>query len=226
MILLLLGILMFCADKDMLTNESDRNVDSVTGPTPNGGDLVPAEEGPIRSAFGQPVFDLDTFKLTITGWIDSSYIIKWEDIQKLPTVTTDTLIMYCVEGWEVWGVWKGVLVQEFLDRISIYPDAEYLNFECVDGYQSVISISYAKKYNAMLAYEVNGKPLSDHDGFPLRLIAFGKFGYKWAKWVNKIEVYTIYDLIESVTGEWLDPGDVPIERRKWYEGEEAKELEY
>ena len=83
-----------------------------------------------------------------------------------------------------------------------------------------------EKYDAMLAYQVNGSPLKQHDGFPFRLIAVGKYGYKWAKWVNKLEVIN-----KSRVGYWegygySDRADVPIERRRYYEGSDAKPLEY
>jgi DMSO/TMAO reductase YedYZ molybdopterin-dependent catalytic subunit len=78
----------------------------------------------------------------------------------------------------------------------------------------------------MLAYEVNGNPLSTDDGFPLRLIAFGKFGYKWAKWVTTLDVMS-----ETQLGYWefrgyTDRADVPVERRRYYEGTDAQALEY
>lgn len=63
-------------------------------------------------------------------------------------------------------------------------------------------------------------------GFPLRLIAFGKYGYKWAKWVNQLKV-----IDQSQIGFWEsigfpDQADVPISRRSYYEGQNAKPLEY
>ncbi|MDZ7722616.1 MAG: molybdopterin-dependent oxidoreductase [candidate division KSB1 bacterium] len=124
------------------------------------------------------------------------------------------------------GVWKGVLVQDLLQQAGLHPNAAYLNFECVDGFKSVISLSYAQKYDAMLAYEVNGEPLQDHDGFPLRLIAFGKYGYKWAKWVNKIYVLSFNQVASWPSDDWLDPGDVPVEWRRPFEGEDVEPLEY
>ncbi len=215
-------------DNSMVTNpdKDEEETDITTGATPNGGDLKPAEEGPVRSAFGQPVFALDTFKLEITGLVDSSFSLSWEAIQKSPAVYTDTLIMYCIEGWEVWGVWKGILVKDLLEKAHVYPHAEYILFESIDGYKSTMSLSYVKKYKAMLAYAVNGSPLQNHDGFPLRLIAFGKFGYKWAKWVHRIELMSPMDLSNTLDDEWLDPGDIPVEHRRYYEGEDVEPLVY
>jgi DMSO/TMAO reductase YedYZ molybdopterin-dependent catalytic subunit len=158
--------------------------------------------------------------------VNSPYSLTWEEIQQWQAVYSDTIIMYCVEGWEVWGNWKGILVKELLQKASLQESGNYVLFHCVEGYTTALPINYIEKYNVMLAYEVNEKPLKDHDGFPLRVIAFGKLGYKWAKWVNELEV-----LDKSQIGFWeqygySDIADVPLERRKYYEGPDVKPLDY
>jgi hypothetical protein len=40
----------------------------------------------------------------------------------------------------------------------------------------------------LLCYEMNGEPLPKEQGFPLKVVAPGKAGYKWVKWVVRIEV--------------------------------------
>lgn len=229
-ILLLLTIFISACgdDKDPLTFEDKSNEvpDGISMATPNGGELKSALDGPVRSALGEPGINLDTYRLTIDGLVDSSYALSWEGIQEMPAAYTDTMIMYCVEGWEVWGNWKGVLVKDLLDKARLQADGEYVLFECRDGYKTALPISYLDTYNAMLAYQVNHAPLQKHDGFPLRLIAFGKYGYKWAKWVTKLSV-----LNESQLGYWeklgySDQADVSLDRRRFYEGDTVKPLIY
>lgn len=220
----------FYCSEDQKTITSNANndgvVDITTMATPLGGKLKSAEEGPVRSALGEPTINLNIFRLEITGLVDSSYALKLEQIHALDAVYSDTILMYCVEGWEVWGNWKGILVEDLLDKAQVIPQGQYVLFSCSDGYTTALPISYLKKYKAMLAYQVNAKPLQSHDGFPLRLIAFGKFGYKWAKWVNKLEVIS-----QSQQGYWENYGysdiaDVPLQRRRYYEGENAEPLNY
>lgn len=223
------GFLSGCVnDQDLVTdgNNTGKETDGISMATPNGGELKRAEEGPVRSALGEPDINLATFKLTITGSVDSTYSLSWEEIKELPAVFTDTMIMYCVEGWEVWGVWKGVLIKDLLDKANVHDDGKFVLFECRDGYKTALPTSYLRKYNAMLAYQVNNGPLQKKDGFPLRLVAFGKFGYKWAKWVTRLTVMN-----ESQLGYWekvgySDQADVPLERRRFYEGDSIKPLEY
>jgi DMSO/TMAO reductase YedYZ molybdopterin-dependent catalytic subunit len=215
-------------DKKTIINENSNNgpFDWTTMLTPDGGKLKSAEEGPIRSALVEPTINLVDFQLEIRGLVDSSFFLTWDEIRALPAVYSDTILMYCVEGWEVFGNWKGILVGDLLGKAHVQPEGKYILFGCADGYTTTLPISYLLKYNAMLAYEVNDLPLKVHDGFPLRLIAFGQFGYKWAKWVNKIEVMN-----QSRTGYWEsygypDRADVPVTRRSYYEGKNAPPLEY
>jgi DMSO/TMAO reductase YedYZ molybdopterin-dependent catalytic subunit len=227
--ILLTGFISSCGDDpDLLEHEdnTDDETDGITMATPNGGELKSADRGPVRSALGVPKINLATYQLTIDGSVDSSYTLSWEEIKELPVSFTDTMIMYCVEGWEVWGKWKGVLIKDILDKANVHADGEYILFECLDGYKTALPTSYLEKYNAMLAYQVNTTLLQEHDGFPLRLIAFGKYGYKWAKWVTRLRVMN-----ESQLGYWeklgySDLAEVSIDRRRYYEGDSVKPLKY
>lgn len=40
----------------------------------------------------------------------------------------------------------------------------------------------------MIAYKMNGVVLPPERGFPFQLVAESKYGYKWIKWITKIEV--------------------------------------
>lgn len=193
---------------------------------PDGKKLLSVEDGPVRDIMDEPAVDLDTFKLEITGLVDSSYFLTWDKIEDFPAYDTDTILMYCVEGWEVWGRWKGILVKDLLNRAGVDPAGKYVLFVSPGNYTTSLSISYLIKYNAILAYSVNGRTLRNSNGFPLRLIAFGKLGYKWAKTVTRLEVTDA-----SQTGFWEgfgypDKADVPVSRRQYYEGKDVKPLEY
>lgn len=210
----------------LLTGLGCKAINLTTQATPNGAKLRPAEDGPVRSALGEPEFNPDTFQLKIDGLVANPLAINWKDLLARPPVYSDTLIMYCVEGWEVWGNWKGLLIQDLLDQAQVQNEGKHVLFHCLDGYTTALPIAYLNKFQGMLAYEVNGKFLTQTDGFPLRVVAFGKFGYKWAKWVTRMEI-----LSESQIGYWeqhgySDRADVPVERRKYYEKELAQPLAY
>lgn len=201
-------------------------VDITTMATPRGGKLAPAHQGPIRNALGQPEVDMTNYRLLIDGLVDSSFSLHYNTILQMRSEQTDTMLMYCVEGWEVWGVWKGISVAELLNKAKVNPRATHVVFYGIDGYSTAHSIKYLYKYNTILAYDVNGMRIYKEDGFPLRLIAPGLFGYKWAKYVNRLEAVN-----GSKPGFWeqrgySDKAIVPLARRQYYEGNAAEPIEF
>ncbi|MDB6123225.1 MAG: sulfite oxidase [Pedosphaera sp.] len=62
-------------------------------------------------------------------------------------------------------------------------DNEYLQ-----NFARSLSVKDALQDKILLAYEMNGKPLSVEHGFPLRLIVPGWYGVAWVKWLKRIEV--------------------------------------
>jgi len=42
--------------------------------------------------------------------------------------------------------------------------------------------------DTILAYKMNGVTLPEEQGYPLRLVVPDKVGYKWVKWIVKIEL--------------------------------------
>ncbi len=213
-------------DQPLTTTYPPPSTDGLTMATPNGKPLKSAPKGPIRSALGEPDIDTTAFKLTVTGLVDAPLELFWTELKAQTPVLTDTMLMYCVEGWEVWGVWEGVLVKDLLTKAELADTASHVLFYSVDGYTTAMPVSYLFKYDAMLAWSVNGEYLRKYDGFPLRLIAFGLFGYKWAKWVTELQL-----IDESRLGYWerrgySDRAHVPLDRRRYYEGRQAMPLSY
>lgn len=70
---------------------------------------------------------------------------------------------------------------------GVNKDATTAVFTCADGYVTTHPIKDLTDSNAFLAIEVNGERI-DRFGFPLRLVAPGKYGYKWAKWIVRIDL--------------------------------------
>ena len=196
--------------------QGPEDFDGLSIATPNGAWLRLAETGPVRSALGQPQVDLNTYQLTITGMVDSAYALSYEDIQKMESVTTDTMLLYCVEGWEVLGNWRGILLRDLLQTARIQNGGMSVFFRCLDGYSTALPLSYVLNNDVLLAYEVNGKPLRSYDGFPLRVVAPRKFGYKWAKWVTEVWVYDQSYLGYWERTGWSNQADVPVSRRNFY----------
>ncbi len=68
------------------------------------------------------------------------------------------------------------------------PTALQVAFRCADGYRESHPMDDALNPTTLLAYEMNGAPLTREHGFPLRLLVPGLYGMKNPKWITKIEV--------------------------------------
>ena len=219
-------IIASCADKSSPQETQNPRIDGFTRATPGGGEFRPAERGPVRDVFEPPPVNLERFQLIIDGEVGTPRTLSWEQILALQAVETDTSIMYCVEGWEVWGVWRGISVSKLISSVSPNPDATHVMFHGIDGYSTALPISYLVKYETLLAYKVNGESLGTNDGYPLRLVAFGLFGYKWAKYVTRMQLINGPKLGFWELYGYNDKAIVALERRKFYEGENALPIEY
>lgn len=93
----------------------------------------------------------------------------------------------CVEGWGVTILWEGIPLKDLLEPAGVKPEAKAVIFHCADGYTTSLPLDYLLKSDAMLAYKANGTTLPPERGFPLHLVAQGKWGYKWARWVTAVE---------------------------------------
>ncbi len=58
----------------------------------------------------------------------------------------------------------------------------------MDGYSTSLPLDFVTNNNIMLAYKMNDVTLPPERGFPFELVAESKWGYKWIKWVNDIEL--------------------------------------
>ncbi len=94
----------------------------------------------------------------------------------------------CVEGWDVTLLWEGVQLSDLFDPAGVSPEASTVIFRSVDGYSTSLPLDFVINNNIMLAYKMNDVTLTPERGFPFELVAESKWGYKWIKWVNDIEL--------------------------------------
>ena len=106
-----------------------------------------------------------------------------------------TATLDCTGGWYSTQEWEGMPLGSILDRAGVSPDAASVTVRSVTGYYRRFSLEEAE--GLLLATRVGGETLSHRHGFPLRLVAPGKRGYQWVKWVVALEV--------NDTGKWLQP---------------------
>lgn len=101
----------------------------------------------------------------------------------------------CTGGWYATRSWRGVWVADLLEEAGPIADAASVTFTSVTGYYRRFSLREARGY--LLATHVGGEPLSHGHGYPLRLVAPGKRGFEWVKWVTEVSV--------NRTSKWWQP---------------------
>jgi len=94
----------------------------------------------------------------------------------------------CVEGWSATILWQGVLVRDIIGRARPLPNVKTIIFHAYDGYTTSFPIEYIMGNDILMAYKMNGLQLPPERGFPFQLVAESKWGYKWIKWITKIEL--------------------------------------
>ncbi|MCJ7767018.1 molybdopterin-dependent oxidoreductase [Candidatus Bathyarchaeota archaeon] len=134
-----------------------------------------------------PKIDLETYTLTVDGEVQKPLKLSWNDVLKLPKVKS-TSNFHCVEGWSVLNCeWEGIRFREVASLARPKDDASFVTFECADGYTTSLSLQELSGDDVLLAYALDGKPLEEGFGFPLRLAIPDKYGYKSALWITHIK---------------------------------------
>jgi DMSO/TMAO reductase YedYZ molybdopterin-dependent catalytic subunit len=86
------------------------------------------------------------------------------------------------------AVWRGVTMPSLLEAANPSPDAAQVVLHAADGYVHTVPIAKAMEPTTILAYEMNGQPLPDRHGYPVRALVPGTFGEVSVKWIDRIEV--------------------------------------
>ncbi len=140
-------------------------------------------------------------QLAIDGLVDSPQNYSYADVTALSS--EERLVrLDCVEGWSATILWKGVPMNTLLDAAGVQPEANTVIFHATDGYTTSLPLSEIQEKNQLLAYDANGIALPPQMGYPFIFVAEDKWGYKWARWVNRIELSSD----ESYQGFWESNG--------------------
>jgi len=134
-----------------------------------------------------PKIDGETFKLDLSGLIDSRKPWTLHELYQLPQESQVTRHV-CVEGWSMIGKWTGVPFRTFLERVGADTTAKYVGFECADGYYSSIDMASALHPQTFLTFKISDEILAPKYGYPLKLRIPTKLGFKNPKWITAIYV--------------------------------------
>ena len=163
----------------------------------------------IDTAIGNtPRIDAATWSMRITGMVEQEVVLTLADINAMPQ-TSQVITLGCVSnevGGDLIGTaqWGGVLLGEVLKLSGVQSGAEQLVSTSVDGWTCGTPLDAVMDGRAaMLVTSMNGEPLSEEHGYPVRMIVPGLFGYVSAtKWLSEINL-TTWDAFDAY---WIDRG--------------------
>ncbi|MBV9194215.1 MAG: molybdopterin-dependent oxidoreductase [Solirubrobacterales bacterium] len=153
--------------------------------------------------FGIARVDERNWSLRVAGMVRNPFEINLDQLRALPSVTL-TAVLECygnplepdVPTRRVANLsWRGVPVRTLLDQAEPDPKARFICAEGLDAgeFDGTACREYLKDLpldvvarRAIIAYEMNGEPLTHHHGYPARLFTPGYFGTNHVKWLRKI----------------------------------------
>lgn len=162
----------------------------------------------IDTALRVPRVNADTWTLRVTGLVEREVEISYADLlaeEHVEALVTLTCVSNEVGGDLVGNArWQGWPVRELLARAGVAPEADMVLSRSVDGWTAGTPLgALTDDRDALLAVAMNGEPLPARNGYPVRLVVPGLYGYVSAtKWVTELKV-TRFDADE---GYWTPRG--------------------
>jgi len=163
--------------------------------------LTPVTNMPETSIKGTQYVNMSNYTLEVTGLVQNPRNYTYTQVLN-HTAYQKVVKLNCVEGWDATILWQGVLVSDLLNDAKPLPTGTVVIFYAADNYTTSFPIEYLYNNKILLAYKMNNVTIPPQYGFPFQLVAESKWGYKWIKWVTKIEVSNN----TNFTGYWESRG--------------------
>lgn len=144
--------------------------------------------------------DADKWSLEVTGLCQRPGRYTLDELLEIPAREQESRLK-CVECWSARAKWSGFSFAEIERRVQPGKETVGVVFHCADGYVEHLSLETLRHPRTLVVTHMNDAPLPDEHGFPLRMIAPMKYGYKNPKAILKIEFVS-----EEVWGTWSKIG--------------------
>ncbi len=154
-----------------------------------------------NSIKGPQHVDVESYRLEVSGLVERPASYSYEQVLEFES-HKKVVTLHCVEGWSAHILWEGAVLNDLFEMVGIKPEAKVAIFHAYDGYTTSLSLDYIRDRNILMAYRMNGVTLPAERGFPFQLVAEWKYGYKWIRWITKIELSDD----ESFRGFWESRG--------------------
>jgi len=140
-----------------------------------------------NSIRGVQTIDPDTYSLVIDGLALAPASYSYAELQTM-SHTAKLVTIHCVEGWSVKVLWEGIALPQLLAAVQPTDEANTIIFHAADGYTTSLPLEFVLERNLIIADHINGMQLPPANGFRFQLVAEDKWGYKWIRWLTRIEL--------------------------------------
>ncbi len=114
----------------------------------------------------RPVFDPATWRFRVWGAVECPVEWTWDDLLRLPTVEV-VADFHCVTRWSKRAlVWEGIPVRALWERVRPRSDAVQVIAHSMEGYTTNVPLTYFGQEDSLLAFRLNGEPLTPEHGAP------------------------------------------------------------
>ncbi len=150
----------------------------------------------------------ETWRLELKGLVDRPLSLTLDEIRAMPSLSYHHTLS-CISnriGGDLISTtrWTGVRVRDVLEMAGMHSTAEELFIEAADGFYESVAMSDLMGDRTIFAYAMNGAPLPQENGYPLRIIIPHRYGMKQPKWIVNMEV-----LDREGRGYWVERGWSP-----------------
>jgi sulfoxide reductase catalytic subunit YedY len=149
------------------------------------------------------------YRLRVDGLVENPVELSYSQLRAMPGQAQITQ-HYCIQGWSAIGEWAGVPMRTICDLVTPTANAKWVVFysfgegagEEPGGGRYYDCHPIANMYHdqTILAYDLNGQPLSESHGAPLRLRDEVELGFKQVKWIEAIEFVESFDHLGAGCG--------------------------
>ena len=174
------------------------------------GVFTPIDQFFTTQHYGHPEIDTATYRLRVSGLVDEPLTLSVADLRAMPNREL-VFGFECsgnrgpLNGLSSNGRWTGVPLRAVLDRAGVQDAArEFVFFGADHGEEEVefrgrsytVDQQYGRSLprdralsdEPLLAYALQGEPLTAHQGRPLRLLVPGWYGAPNVKFLSEIHV--------------------------------------
>ena len=160
-------------------------------------ELTPVDQLFVYHIFGTPedarrwVGEPDSYRLSVTGLVNTQSELSLATLREQFEPVTIPLVLQCMTNVH-WGrvEFTGARLRDVLAAARPRPEARKAAFFSADGYTTDLTLQRIGHTDepVLLAYAMNGEPIPLDHGYPIRVASPGKYGYKWPKWLTKLEI--------------------------------------